>query len=437
MYDKLVAHMDKEFGKLKNEDSGPCLRKRGNSLNEGKKTKIQIRNKIKDLRGELKAFRKAGDKDRVNDLNDEIDELEAKLANIKESTINEDWASPDFLKLSDELMPPQGPAETIEGELVRAVSRIIYRFYNDGDKFYKGYGVDTAGGPAVFLISMGKQLSIPGLTSEIESMALDRTNDQGYEDALERIEKIVTAYIKGKNGEYTPNIFDMLDSQYGDAADSRWGSSYDDDDYDDEDESVKEPTETKKPESDYKHLDDENTLGGTTGIDGKLDVHKPPRVKEDQVADDDITDIPDDTDTPIEEDDSGLRVKRHLEQVVMLLGEAEESAMASNHVGKYSIEKIGQIRGMVEELIRLKECKNQEAKESAIKYTVSIPGLTSKLQETQASSESDALGKVVSRICDAANGGTKYHGVEINKKNKAILIDKIKSVPSSYSVRKT
>ena len=35
--------------------------------------------------------------------------------------------------LFDKYVPVSGKAETIGGEIVRAISRITYRFYNDGD----------------------------------------------------------------------------------------------------------------------------------------------------------------------------------------------------------------------------------------------------------------------------------------------------------------
>jgi rubrerythrin len=76
-----------------------------------------------------------------------------------------------------------------------------------------------------------------------------------------------------------------------------------------------------------------------------------------------------------------------------------------------------------------------ESKVSEIKYKVSIPGLVAG-QETVATSESDALGKVISSICDKANGGTKYFGTEINSKNKAILIAQVREKPSSFNVKK-
>ena len=36
-------------------------------------------------------------------------------------------------KLFKELVPETGKADSLAGELVRAMSRIAYRFYNDGD----------------------------------------------------------------------------------------------------------------------------------------------------------------------------------------------------------------------------------------------------------------------------------------------------------------
>lgn len=54
---------------------------------------------------------------------------------------------------SDELVPPSGKADTIAGELIRAIDRIIYRNWNDGDKFFEGYGKETVGGSASYLLN--------------------------------------------------------------------------------------------------------------------------------------------------------------------------------------------------------------------------------------------------------------------------------------------
>lgn len=58
-----------------------------------------------------------------------------------------------FDGLYNELVPEYGPAETREGELVRAVARIGYRFYNDGDRIGVGYGNETCNPAARYILS--------------------------------------------------------------------------------------------------------------------------------------------------------------------------------------------------------------------------------------------------------------------------------------------
>ena len=42
--------------------------------------------------------------------------------------------------LFEELVPGEGKAETVAGEIVRAVEHIAYRYDNDGDRIGIGYG---------------------------------------------------------------------------------------------------------------------------------------------------------------------------------------------------------------------------------------------------------------------------------------------------------
>ena len=53
----------------------------------------------------------------------------------------------------EELVPLEGKADTLAGEIVRAISRIGYRFYNDGDQVGMDYGKQTCNPPARFLVS--------------------------------------------------------------------------------------------------------------------------------------------------------------------------------------------------------------------------------------------------------------------------------------------
>lgn len=55
-------------------------------------------------------------------------------------------------ELFDKLVPTSGKADTVAGELIRAITRIVYRYYNDGDKVGVGYGKETCNAPARYLM---------------------------------------------------------------------------------------------------------------------------------------------------------------------------------------------------------------------------------------------------------------------------------------------
>ena len=46
-------------------------------------------------------------------------------------------------RMFDEHVPMSGKADTVGGEIVRAISRIGYRWWNDGDHIGVGYGNET------------------------------------------------------------------------------------------------------------------------------------------------------------------------------------------------------------------------------------------------------------------------------------------------------
>lgn len=57
--------------------------------------------------------------------------------------------------LFDELVPSSGKCDSMAGELVRALNRIVYRYFNDGDKIGVGYGKETCNPAARFLLEEG------------------------------------------------------------------------------------------------------------------------------------------------------------------------------------------------------------------------------------------------------------------------------------------
>jgi hypothetical protein len=113
-------------------------------------------------------------------------------------------------KLFKKLVPSSGEADTVEGELVRAIMRIWYRYYNDGDYFFRGYGKETAGSSATYL----KNAGIPGLKEAINKAQKEAgkpDNDDeysekdGYLNNLKDAAKIIVDYVNSKKGKYEKN----------------------------------------------------------------------------------------------------------------------------------------------------------------------------------------------------------------------------------------
>lgn len=113
--------------------------------------------------------------------------------------------------LHDKLVPSMGKAETIQGEMVRAINRIIYRHYNDGDVFYTGYGEETCFSSVEF-----QKLSTCPISNELR-VILDEDNfrnkpDYLYEEAIYKAGEIIADYVISCDGNYSIN--NNLDSRY-------------------------------------------------------------------------------------------------------------------------------------------------------------------------------------------------------------------------------
>ena len=111
--------------------------------------------------------------------------------------------------LFEKLVPSSGAAETVAGEYVRAMMRILYRDYNDGDKFFTGYGIETCGSSAEWLHDNG-------LLEEIENIIEDAyrlEDDDKYTDALVDLASSVIQYLLNHEELfYTINTEDSRDN---------------------------------------------------------------------------------------------------------------------------------------------------------------------------------------------------------------------------------
>ena len=121
-----------------------------------------------------------------------------------------------------ELVPLEGKADTLAGEIVRAISRIVYRFCNDGDQVGVGYGKQTCNPPARFLAS-----ETNAAIGDMVRALWQVTDEAAYERLLGIVTEMTMDYIDEHpelREQPAPDMWDYRDEQE------------DRDDYDDEDE---------------------------------------------------------------------------------------------------------------------------------------------------------------------------------------------------------
>ena len=135
--------------------------------------------------------------------------------------------------LYDKLVPGSGAADTVEGEMLRAINRIIYRYYNDGDYYYEGYGIETAGPAHSFLVNANH----PQKSALVR--IFDESRDEEYEQMLNDALDVILDHIESRQGNYTEsskNMFDYEPEFEQEEEDDDWDDYHGGYGYDDEDE---------------------------------------------------------------------------------------------------------------------------------------------------------------------------------------------------------
>lgn len=94
-------------------------------------------------------------------------------------------------ELFEKLVPGSGKAESLAGELVRAMARIGYRFYNDGDQVGIGYGRETCNPAARFLIHKGNK-EVSDLAASIWGIY----SEKAYEKLIDLLAGAVADYVE-------------------------------------------------------------------------------------------------------------------------------------------------------------------------------------------------------------------------------------------------
>lgn len=120
-------------------------------------------------------------------------------------------------KLDDLLVPASGKANTVAGELIRAIQRILYRDYNDGDRFYTGYGIETCASSVAYIIDTLDNFEINDIFDRL--MHGDVT-DSDYTKELEEVaicilediydDKYMFTQIPEDSRKYTSSTLDTI-----------------------------------------------------------------------------------------------------------------------------------------------------------------------------------------------------------------------------------
>jgi len=138
-------------------------------------------------------------------------ELKAKAQELI-NEIGDDW---QFEHLFDVLVPSSGKCDTLAGELIRAINKIEYRWFNDGDRWFEDYGIETAGPAAMFVINFENDDETPYYDFMIK-WAEDNSDDDEYDTKVEQLKNSMSAYIKNHPELLAMETKDMYDTNYKD-----------------------------------------------------------------------------------------------------------------------------------------------------------------------------------------------------------------------------
>ena len=136
---------------------------------------------------------------------------------VDENLINEFIGGNTEKRLSilfDKLVPGSGNSDSVEGEIIRAVNRIIYRWGNDGDHFARGYGAETAG-PAMEYLTDASDIPFE-IREKFKAWENDNFSKDYDKGELIDLAQIALQHVemKVKEDDLTPNQDDLFN--YGD-----------------------------------------------------------------------------------------------------------------------------------------------------------------------------------------------------------------------------
>lgn len=195
-YSSLEELYNRNPGKYDTDDV--CLVKEFHieeKLSESKLTEAPM--DVKDYAARLRARKAEKDQNPLEKINSQIDP---------------DMSITDQLQVYfDELVPASGKAKTVAGEIIRAIMRLLYRNYNDGDLWYSGYGRETCGSEVIYLINVLPDFAFDYF-SRMAEMAME---DDEYTDNLEELTENIIIYLNQNPQLFTEeNIEDSRRKDY-------------------------------------------------------------------------------------------------------------------------------------------------------------------------------------------------------------------------------
>ena len=132
-------------------------------------------------------------------------ELKTK-AEEKLKEIGDDWS---FEHVFDVLVPDSGKCDTLAGEIIRAINKIEYRWFNDGDRFNEDYGIETCGQPALFLAKIEVDDDAPFWDLIID---VDKNgDDDNYERMIDNLKIKAIGFLKAHKELLALETNDMYD----------------------------------------------------------------------------------------------------------------------------------------------------------------------------------------------------------------------------------
>jgi hypothetical protein len=134
---------------------------------------------------------------------------------------DEGWpTNKQFDQWTKDYVPNSGKADTVFGEILRAVNQVAYRYYNDGDLFNEGYGAETVGSSALYLMNDNPLRST--FTSILQTAT--RYGERSYEPAMKKMIDFVSNLSEAEIGDLLnkPNTTDSKNAHHQKAMEM-WG----------------------------------------------------------------------------------------------------------------------------------------------------------------------------------------------------------------------